>query len=143
LIARIKDSIKIPVIGSGDVTGPSLALKMRSETNCDGVMIGRAALVNPWIFRQILTMEESGDYHTPSLDERFRLIMKHYMLLVRHLGENRANQIIRGLLLLYTKGLPHRRLLRESLSKIEGREKLVSIAGNYFGSLQMEMIGEG
>ncbi len=66
LIGRIKRAVKIPVIGNGDITEPSLALKMRSETDCDGLMIGRAAVANPWIFRQILDMEEKGSFDSRS-----------------------------------------------------------------------------
>jgi len=143
LIARIKRALKIPVIGSGDITRPSLALKMRSETNCDGVMIGRAALTNPWIFKQILEMEEEGSFNTPDLDERYRLIIEHYLLLIKYLGENRATNIMRGLLLLYTKGLPNRRFLKAFISEIDGREKLISILDKYFGYISKEMGSEG
>ncbi len=143
LIARIKRALKIPVIGNGDITEPSLALKMSSETSCDGVMIGRAALTNPWIFKQILEMEEEGNFNTPDLDERYRLIMEHYLLLIKYLGENRAKNIMRGLLLLYTKKLPNRRFLKAFISEIDGREKLISILNKYFGYIREEMVSEG
>ena len=143
LIAGIKRVLKIPVIGNGDITEPSLALKMSSETGCDGVMIGRAALTNPWIFKQILEMEEGGSFNTPDLDERYRLIIEHYLLLIKYLGENRATNIMRGLLLLYTKGLPNRRFLKASISEIDGREKLISILNKYFGYIREEMVSEG
>ena len=143
LIARIKRTVKMPVIGSGDITEPSLALKMRSETNCDGVMIGRAAASNPWIFRQILDIEEKGSFDTPDLDDRYRLIMEHYSLLTKYFGENRATNVMRGQLLLYTKRLPGRRLLKSSISEIDGKEKLISILNKYFAYLREEMDSEG
>ncbi|MBW2002318.1 MAG: tRNA-dihydrouridine synthase, partial [Deltaproteobacteria bacterium] len=143
LIAKIKKAVKIPVIGNGDITRPSLALKMRSETNCDGVMIGRGALTNPWIFKQILDMENKGRYEIPNLDERYQLIMDHYSLLIEYFRENRAINSIKGFLLLYTKGLPKRKLLRELIPEIDGREKLISSADKYFGSIREEMTGEG
>jgi len=143
LIAKIKKAVKIPVIGSGDITKPFLALKMRSETKCDGVMIGRAALTNPWVFNQILDMQDKGSFEVPSLDERYQLIMDHYSLLIEYFRENRATHIIKGLLLLYTKGLPNRRLLRGFIPEIDGREKLISILNKYFGSIREEMAGEG
>ncbi|RLB31412.1 MAG: tRNA dihydrouridine synthase DusB [Deltaproteobacteria bacterium] len=138
LIGRIKEEVNIPVIGNGDVSTPSLALRMRSETNCDGVMIGRAALSNPWIFQQTLEMEQRGSFATPGLDERHRLIRKHYELLIGYLGETRATHLIRGLLLLYTKGLPGRGFLRGLLSEIDGRERLLATLHAYFGSIQEE-----
>jgi tRNA-dihydrouridine synthase B len=142
LIAKIKKAVKIPVIGNGDITRPSLALKMRSETNCDGVMIGRAALTNPWIFKQILDMENTGSFDIPNLDERYQLIMDHYSLLLEYFGENRATRIIKGLLLLYAKSLPNRRLLRGLIPEIDGRGKLISIVDKYFGYIREEMAGE-
>jgi tRNA-dihydrouridine synthase B len=142
LIAKIKKAVKIPVIGNGDITRPSLALKMRSETNCDGVMIGRAALTNPWIFKQILDMENTGSFDIPNLDERYQLIMDHYSLLLEYFGENRATRIIKGLLLLYAKSLPNRRLLRGLIPEIDGRGKLISIVDKYFGYIRGEMAGE-
>ncbi|MEE8299876.1 MAG: tRNA dihydrouridine synthase DusB [Desulfatiglandales bacterium] len=143
LIARIKEALKIPVIGSGDITEPSLALKMRSVTSCDGVMIGRAALSNPWIFKQILDMEEKGSFTIPDLGDRYRLITEHYSHLIEYLGENRATYVIRGLLLLYTKSLPNRRFLRDLISEIDGREKLISVLDKYFGYIRGEMASEG
>jgi tRNA-dihydrouridine synthase B len=143
LIAKIKKAVKIPVIGNGDITSPSLALKMRSETNCDGVMIGRAALTNPWIFEQILDMENKGSFEIPNLDERYQLIMDHYSLLIEYFKENRATHIIKGLLLLYAKSLPNRRLLRGLIPEIDGREKLIAVVDKYFGYIREEMAGEG
>ena len=142
LIARIKKALKIPVIGNGDIIKPSLALKMRSETNCDGVMIGRAALTNPWIFKQILEMEEKGGFNNPDLDDRHHIIMEHYSLLIKYLGENKATNVMRGLLLLYTKRLPSRRFLKGFISEIDGREKLVSTVNEYFGYIRERMASE-
>ncbi len=143
LIARIKKALKIPVIGSGDITEPFLALKMRSVTSCDGVMIGRAALSNPWIFKQVLDMEERGSFTVPDLGDRYRLITEHYSLLVEYLGGNRATYVMRGLLLLYTKSLPNRKFLRDLISEIDGREKLISVLDKYFGYIRGKMASEG
>jgi len=138
LIRRVKESVKIPVIGNGDVRSPSLALQMRSETHCDGVMIGRAALSNPWIFRQILELEQRGSFAIPADEEKVRLIKRHYELLIAHVGEKRATYIMRGLLLLYTKGLPNRRFLRASISEIDGRDTFFNTVRTYFGFPQAE-----
>ncbi len=140
LIGRIKETVNIPVIGNGDVSTPSLALQMRSETNCDGVMIGRAALSNPWIFRQTLEMEQRGGFITPCLDERYRLIKRHYELLMGYLGEKRATHLIRGLLLLYAKGLPNQGFLKGLISEIDGRERLLTTLRAYFGCIQGEVL---
>jgi tRNA-dihydrouridine synthase B len=138
LIRKIKQVLKIPVIGNGDVCEPSQALQMCSETNCDGVMIGRAALSNPWIFKQTLELEQKGSFARPSLDERAQLIQRHYELLTEYLGEKRAARLMRGLLLLYTKGLPNQRILKDSLSEIDGRPRLITAIRAYFGRIQAE-----
>jgi tRNA-dihydrouridine synthase B len=138
LIGRIKETVRIPVIGNGDVISPSLALQMRSETHCDGVMIGRAALSNPWIFKQTLELEQKGCFTTPAPEDRERLIRRHYELLIGYLGEKRATHLMRGLLLLYTKGLPNRGFLKSSVSEIDGRERLFSAVHAYFGCMQGE-----
>jgi tRNA-dihydrouridine synthase B len=143
VISGIKKALKIPVIGSGDITNPALALKMRSETNCDGVMIGRAALTNPWIFKQILDMEAKGSFSTPELEDRYRLIVEHYLLLAEHLGEARATNMMRGWLLLYTKGLPGRTFLKGVISGICGREKLISLTDKYFKYIRRDIACEG
>jgi len=127
LIAKIKKAVKIPVIGNGDITTPSLALKMRSETNCDGVMIGRAALTNPWIFKQIVDMENKGRYEKPNLDERHQLIMDHYSLLIKYFREIRATRIIKGLLLLYAKGLPNQKVIKGVYSGDRWKRKITSL----------------
>jgi tRNA-dihydrouridine synthase B len=136
VITEIKRALKIPVIGSGDVTEPALALQMRAVTNCDGVMIGRAALGSPWIFKQVLEMERTGDFSNPSLIERYRVAKEHYFLLLEHLGEKRATNMMRGFLLLYTKGLPNRGFLKGVISEIDGKERLIAVVDEYFGSIQ-------
>jgi len=143
LIAKIKKEVKIPVIGNGDVTTPSLALKMRSETNCDGVMIGRAALTNPWIFKQIVDMENKGRFDVPNLDERYQLIMDHYSLLIQYFRETRATLIMKGLLLLYAKNLPNKKLLRGLIPEINEKEKCIFIINKYFGNIREKIADEG
>jgi len=138
LIRRMKETLKIPVIGNGDVSAPSLALQMRSETNCDGVMIGRAALSNPWIFKQTLELEQQGSFATPGLHDRQRLIRRHYELLIGYIGEKRATQLMRGLLLLYTKGLPNRGFLKGLVSELDGKERLLATVHAYFRRMQEE-----
>ena len=136
VIKEVKRALKIPVIGSGDVTEPALALQMRSQTHCDGVMIGRAALGRPWIFKQVLDMERTGDFSYPSLLERYRVAKEHYFLLLEHLGEKRATNMMRGFLLWYTKGLPNRGFLKGVISEIDGKERLIAVVDEYFGSIQ-------
>jgi len=78
IIAAVKQAVKIPVIGNGDINTPEDAERMVRETGCDAVMIGRAAATNPWIFRQMAQYAESGRYDTPSEDDRHQLLSGYY-----------------------------------------------------------------
>ena len=136
IIAEVKEQLKIPVIGNGDVFKPSFALQMKRQTGCDGVMIGRGAIGNPWIFRQILEMENGLSVHQPELYERKKLITEHFRLLSLTMGATRAAKTMRGLLLWHTKGLPHSSRFRESISRIKDWDTLISALDHYFCTLE-------
>jgi tRNA-dihydrouridine synthase B len=135
MIARVKQRINIPVIGNGDINSPSDALRMEKETGCDGLMIGRAAVRNPWIFRQIMQIENGLPVHDPDISERRSLIMEHYNFLSDVMEEHRAALRMRGLLLSYTKGLPGSGRFRERFTKIKDVHSLISSMDDYFNSL--------
>jgi tRNA-dihydrouridine synthase B len=78
LITAVKQAVKIPIIGNGDVNVPEDAARMFRETGCDAVMIGRAAATNPWIFSQMQQFAETGRYTTPTEEDRYRLLIDYY-----------------------------------------------------------------
>jgi nifR3 family TIM-barrel protein len=81
-IAEIKQAVKIPVIGNGDVRTPEDAAAMVAQTGCDAVMIGRAAPANPWIFRQIAQYTATGSYERPTVEDRYRMIRAYFQMLL-------------------------------------------------------------
>jgi tRNA-dihydrouridine synthase len=78
----VKQAVKIPVIGNGDIRSPEDAVAMVAQTGCDAVMIGRTAASNPWIFRQIAQYTSTGSYQVPSEADRYRMIQTYFRMLV-------------------------------------------------------------
>jgi len=81
-IARVKQAVRIPVIGNGDIHTPEAAVAMVAQTGCDAVMIGRAAPSNPWIFRQIAQYTATGSYDRPTVEDRYRMIRAYFQMLL-------------------------------------------------------------
>jgi nifR3 family TIM-barrel protein len=81
-IAKVKQAVKIPVIGNGDIHSPEAAVAMVAQTGCDAVMIGRAAPSNPWIFRQIAQYTATGIYERPTVQDRYRMIRAYFQMLL-------------------------------------------------------------
>ncbi len=136
IISKVKEQVKIPVIGNGDVFEPYMALEMKRQTGCNGVMIGRGARGNPWIFKQILEFNKGLTPHQPGLDARRALIMDHFNLLANTIGENRAAKTMRGLLIWYTKGLPNSCNFRGFITTIKDLCTLNSSLDSYFSYLK-------
>ena len=137
LIRKVKDAIRIPVVGNGDVTTSSLVRKMLEVTGCDGVMIGRGALGNPWIFDpKNLDSFAAQSLVQPSLEERQRMIEYHFSLLQEHYGEKGAMREIRKHAARYTKGLPSGVFFRSTLNHLKGSEEFFETLTSYFESIK-------
>jgi tRNA-dihydrouridine synthase B len=125
IIRDVKRAVGIPVVGSGDVRTPEDALAMLDETSCDGVMIGRAAVGNPWIFRRAQELATSGRVlPPPSLADRIGLAVEHLDLMVEAQGERRGVLEMRKHLVAYLKGFPGAVNLRAELVRMEGHERV-------------------
>ena len=118
LIRAVKERVKIPVIGNGDVTSPEKARQMLDETGCDGVMIGRGCLGNPFIFRRTLHYLRTGELLSePTVEERMEVARKHLALTCRFKGEAKGVLEMRKHLAWYVKGLPHAACLRTRINQ--------------------------
>jgi len=139
LIAGVKKRVVVPVIGNGDVRGPQDAKRMLDSTGCDGVMIGRAALGNPWIFGQTVTyLKKAGPIQAPTLCEREQVLRNHLMMNVQHYGSGVGLKTFRKHMLWYTKGLRGGSHFRQKLTKIHGSAELIEAVHHYFTSLETQ-----
>ncbi|MEE9911983.1 MAG: tRNA dihydrouridine synthase DusB [Deltaproteobacteria bacterium] len=136
IIAEVKRAVKIPVVGNGDIWQPQDALRMRRETGCDAVMVGRGALGNPWIFQGIHQLFEGlPENYRPSLGERYEIIKKHWEMETNSYGSRIAVRTFRKHLLWYTKGLTGSGRFRETVGKMTDGSAMLAELDRYFQSL--------
>ena len=125
IIRKVKEAVKIPVIGNGDVWTPQDAIDMRKQTGCDGVMIGRGAQGNPWIFKQILHYEQTGELlEKPSPQEVTEMILRHAKMQMEFKGEYTGMREIRKHAAWYTAGYKNSAKLRGKINETETYEEL-------------------
>lgn len=137
VIARVKQAVKIPVIGNGDIRRPEDAPRMLAQTGCDAVMVGRGALGNPWIFKGINQLMAGEKNHgLPLLSERQSIIKAHWEMEKTYCGEITANKSFRKHLLWYTKGLPGSGRLRDIVGKMTDAHEMFTQVDRYFQSLE-------
>jgi len=136
VITQVKNAVKIPVIGNGDVWQPQDAVRMRSETGCDAVMVGRGALGNPWIFQGIRQLFAGElDHCRPSPADRQNVIKKHWDMEMQYCGRHIASRSFRKHLLWYTKGLAGSGRFRETVGKMTDSDAMLVELNRYFHSL--------
>ncbi len=134
IIGAVKDAVKIPVIGNGDVDSPQAAKALLEHTGCDGVMVGRAAQGNPWIFREILEYLQNGSLRErPSNQEKKELILRHASLQLAYKGEYTGVREMRKHLSWYTVGMPHSAHFRQVINSMEHMEELTAGIEEIFG----------
>ncbi len=136
-IGRVKRAVKIPVIGNGDVLTGDDARRLREVSGCDGIMIGRAGLGNPWVYRNLhQAMEGSGEApFIPSIAERRDTLLKHFDLEVSLLGERLAAVNMRRIGYWYTAGLPHAKIFRVAVCSTTDCLAIRGLITEYFDRL--------
>lgn len=135
IIKKVKENVKIPVIGNGDIVDGETAKRMFEYTGVDGIMIGRGSFGNPWIFREIITYLNTGEkIEQPSNEEKLEVIKKHIHLAVEEKGEIAVKEL-RKHIAWYTKNLKNSSEFRASINKIETKEELENKLDAYFKSL--------
>ena len=133
IIKKVKESVKIPVIGNGDITDVKSAKKMFEYTGCDGIMIARGAQGNPWIFKSIL----DGQDYVPSYEERLQIILEHIRYELEN-EENKKNAVfkMRKHIAWYLKSLPNSTYVKDKINREENIEKVIQLLKEYFKLLE-------
>ena len=135
IIRTVKKSLTIPVIGNGDVITPEDAVRMRAETGCDGVMVGRAAIGNPLIFSQIISVAQGMPW-TASEDHQRIEMMGHYLRdSVTYLGEETACRMMRSRLCWFVKGLRNAGQFRHAIRFLSSEKEAMELIGGYAESI--------
>ncbi len=136
IIARVKKQARIPVIGNGDIQTPEDALDMFARTGCDAVMIGRAAIGNPWLFEGVQALlENRGPYQAPGLEQRFEGMLRYLRASVTYFGEKHACYMMRSRLSWFVKGLRNSSRFRESIKQISTEAQAIELIRGYQQSL--------
>jgi tRNA-dihydrouridine synthase B len=131
IIQEAKASVKIPVIGNGDVMAPADAQSLQQQTGCDAVMIGRAAPTNPWIFRQMESFSRTGSYEQPSDMDRYQLIRDYYAMLVEEETPGAIGKM-KQFAGWFTHGVRNGSELRRSVQSAQSPQEVLARVDDFF-----------
>jgi nifR3 family TIM-barrel protein len=133
-IADLKQVVKIPVIGNGDIRAPEDAAAMVAKTGCDAVMIGRTAASNPWIFRQIEQYTETGRFDLPTNEDRYEMIRMYFRMLIENQTDG-AEGKMKQFASWFTHGVPGGSILRKAVYEAKKREAILEAVDGFFEAL--------
>ena len=132
-IRKVKEALNIPVIGNGDIVDEETAKAMFEKTGVDGVMIGRAAIGNPWIFERVRYYLETGKkLPEVSIEEKLKIIKEHFLLEIKEKGEYTGIREFRKHLAYYTKNLPNSSVFRSKINTLDNKENVLQELDNFF-----------
>lgn len=132
IIAEVKKAVSVPVFGNGDIFTVADGLRMREETGCDGLMIGRGADGNPWLFRELAAALRKEELPAaPTLEERLAQAAEHLAMLIAYKGEHISVKEMRRHISAYLKGLPHAAEFRGRFHKVDTQEQFLELLAEY------------
>lgn len=135
IIKKVKENVRIPVIGNGDIKNKEDAKRMFECTGVDGIMIGRASLGHPWIINDIINLLDDKKVDEISNEKRLKIIIEHLELAIKEKGEYIAIREMRKHICWYIKNLKNSSMIRDKVNKIENANELITCLKEYFDNI--------